>query len=416
MSISLRSFVKPGGCRWQGRRCASGRIGVAKRALALAAIAILGAAVVASAQGPKVVVTTAAELQAAVANPANAGRRIVLAPNPDGYVLSPSGPTQGRLELQTDMELEGAPGDSSAVVIDASLLPAASYQTGGPATGALRMGRGHNAVRWLTLRNATRGQAFIETDLTPTAPDAQTSVTVERCIIEGNARGIDFRLIGAATNGRTLTGYFEDNILRSNTLGMGQGVRIAILQGVTGATLRATIKGNSLEGNLAGLLAASNSSSGNTIAIDSKSNSYTGNGIGCLLVAGIATGASHADDNELTFDSHNDEFEGNDEPTAVYADAGAGLAVLGGDSAAAAAGGTNRNSTRLDLRNARFSANPTADVVAFGARGANGLVAGTGNDVLITLLGSTRDPFILPTDSIPAEPTNHVTVVPHRGH
>ena len=395
------------------RRSVRRRAGAAPgRALTLAMLAVLGAAPFARAAGPKVRVTTPAELQLAVSDTANAGKTIVLAPGT--YPLDPSGPTAGRLELQTDMELEGCRGRTEEVVIDAGLLPAASYQAGG-LTGALRMGRGHNAVRWLTLRNATKGAAFVETDLAPTAPDTETSVTVERCIIEGNQRGIDLRLVGAAANGRTLRATFKDNILRDNALGMGQGLRIAILQGVLGATVRATVHGNSSTGNLAGLLAATNASSGSTIAIDSKSNHYSGNGIGCLLAAAIATGAAEANDNELTFDSHNDTFEGNDVPTAAYADAGAGLAVIGGESAAAAAGATDRNAALVVLRNGRFSANPAADLIVFGARGANGLVPGTENDVLVILRGGTRDPIVQQVASDPNEPTNRLTIVQHPG-
>jgi hypothetical protein len=358
-------------------------------------------------------VTTAARLQQEVADPSNAGRRIVL--QHGNYTLSPDGPTGGRLELQTDMELEGVPGDSGAVVIDASELPPASYQL--PAlTGALRMGRGHNAVRWLTLRNAAPGSAFVETDLAPTVADAETSVTVEGCIIEGNARGIDFRLLGAAASGRSLRATFKDNVFRDNTAGKGQGLRIAHLQGVTGATLLATVQGNSVDGNLAGLLAASNNSSGNTIAIDSRSNTYSGNGVGVVLVAGIAAGTSQANDNKLTFDSSDDAFEDNNLPTAAYTDAGAGLVAQGADSIAPVAGRANRNSHVLILRNPRFSGNLTFDLLAIGARGVGALVPGTDNELLAVLLGGTGTPIVQETDSAPAEPTNHATVVQHPGH
>jgi hypothetical protein len=276
------------------------------------------------------------------------------------------------------------------------------------------MGRGRNAVRWLTLRNAAAGAAFVETDLPPSAPDDRTSVTVERCIIEGNSRGIDFRLLGTASDDRTLTGFFTENILRNNTSGFGQAIRIVYLQGVSGATLRATIEGNTIEGNVAGLLATSNGSSGNRITIDSMNNSYSGNGVGGILVAGISTGMQ-ADGNLLTFDSQNDEFAGNSLPTTRYAAAGAGLAVTGGDSAATVAGRTNDNLARVNLRNARFDANPAGDLIAFGAYGAGGLIAGTGNDAVVALLGGTRDLVILQTDSEPAEPTNHATVIQRPG-
>jgi hypothetical protein len=411
--------------RGPSRRSRRRRAGAdAGLALALAAAAILGAAPFGEAAGPKVWVTTAVELQQQVHDSINAGKTIVLAPGV--YMLDPAGPTLGRLELQTDMELEGVPGNNAAVVIDASRLDAtlpgapdpavpASYQDGTLFTGALRVGRGHNAVRWMTLRRAGLGAAFIEADLPPVA-GAETSVTVEHCSIEGNIRAIDFRLVGAAANGRTMTGDFRDNVLRSNTLGMGQGLRIVFLQGANDATLRATIQGNTFAANLAGIFAGSNGSSRNTITVDSRNNSFTGNGVGAVLVAGLTSGARAADDNAVTFGSQDDEFDGNLLPTTVYTAAGAGLAVSGADSTSTTAGKTNRNSATVELRNAHFLDNPAGDLLTVGAHGANGLVAGTHNEVLVTLLGSTADLDIpTPVESDPAEPTNHVTIVGHPG-
>jgi len=393
-------------------------------ALALAAAAALASARGALAGGGPVFVSTPAQLQQAVADPANAGKRIVLAPGT--YTLSPAGPTGGRLELQTDMELVGAAGDSGRVIIDAALLdltpltsppvPAvpAAYLDGAFFTGALRVGRGRNAVRWMTLRNAAKAAGFIETDLAPT-PGVETAVTVEHCVIEGNARAIDFRLLGAASSGRSVTLTARHNVLRGNTSGMGQGIRVAALQQVSGATLRATLLGNQLTGNLAGLLAASLNSSGTSIAIDSKSNVYSGNTVGCLLSAAIATGAGQANDDSLAFDSHGDEFALNQPTAAVYADAGAGIAALAADTATPAANRASRNSTRLTLRDARFADNASADLVAFGARSANAFVSGTGDELLAVLLGGTRDPSILLQDSTPPEATNTATVVQHPG-
>src|SRR5438128_1292467 len=74
-------------------------------------------------------VSTVAQLYAAINDPANDGVTIVLAPGP--YVLSAAapgaGPTAGRLDLRKNMSLIGVTGDRSAVVIDAHLLPKASF-------------------------------------------------------------------------------------------------------------------------------------------------------------------------------------------------------------------------------------------------------------------------------------------------
>ena len=367
---------------------------------------------------PPIVVRNAAELQAAVANPANAGNRIVL----EGglYELTASDSAPGRLELQTDMTLEGKPGDPTAVIIDASKLPASSFLDGMLTTGALRMGRGNNALRWLTLRNApAAASAFVETDLPPSVPDDETSITVEHCIVHGNQRGVDFRLAGPSHNGRTLRGTFTDTVFSENTFGGGQGLRVVHVQGVTGATLVASLARNSYQGNLVGLLVASNNSSGNVIEVESSNNEHSGNAVGAIIAAGIASsgGGAHADDNQLTFASRNDAFDGNDGSAPILADSGSGLAVLGADSATATgAGRASRNSTHLDLRNAGFSDNRVRAVAAFGARGSPGLVTGTQNEAVIVLLGSTQELDIDGHDSVPAEPTNHLTIVPHPGN
>ena len=134
---------------------------------------------------PTVYIATTSELYAAVNDSANSGAVVVLAPG--SYVLDPSQPNGGRLELQPDMALEGVHGnseahdDSEAVVIDASALPATSYQIGPFLTGAIRMGRGVNAIKWLTVQAATNGAAAIETDL----PSMIASVRIAHVILQG---------------------------------------------------------------------------------------------------------------------------------------------------------------------------------------------------------------------------------------
>src|SRR5258705_9528948 len=62
------------------------------------------------AQGKKVYVSNPEELYAAVNDPENSGSDIIIAPGT--YVLSASHLNGGRLELQTDMSLQGQPGHS----------------------------------------------------------------------------------------------------------------------------------------------------------------------------------------------------------------------------------------------------------------------------------------------------------------
>ena len=66
------------------------------------------------------------------------------------------------------------------------------------------MGRGSNAVEWLTIQNGT-GTGIIETDLPPTSEP--THMRVAHVILQsGAARGIDFRIMGSAFNGKTIDG------------------------------------------------------------------------------------------------------------------------------------------------------------------------------------------------------------------
>ncbi len=94
--------------------------------------------------------------------------RSILAPGV--YALSPNGINAGRLELQRDMELQGSPGHPEDVVIDAGALPAASFGTGVIAPGAVRMGRGSNAIEWVTVQGAVNGPSAISTDLVSPGP------------------------------------------------------------------------------------------------------------------------------------------------------------------------------------------------------------------------------------------------------
>ena len=142
-------------------------------------------------------VNTVEELYAAVNNPANAGATLLLAPGI--YTLSPADSDNsprlkgGRIELQIDVSLIGVEGDASAVVIDAFNLPVGSFPqtTNGAATGpnaAVRMGRGRNAIEWLTVRDARFAQANIDTGLQPLDPWT-TFVRIAHVVSSGSTRG-----------------------------------------------------------------------------------------------------------------------------------------------------------------------------------------------------------------------------------
>ena len=138
-------------------------------------------------------VSTIDSLYAVVNNPIYAGRDVRLTPNV--YVLDPSRPFGGRLQLQQDMTLRGKAGYAASVIIDASQLQPAQFMDGTMVTGAIRVGRGRNTIESLTIRNAVFGSAGIETDLVGTGP---TQIRIAHVIATGNVRGIQVRNVGAA--------------------------------------------------------------------------------------------------------------------------------------------------------------------------------------------------------------------------
>ena len=179
----------------------------------ITAIVVVTGVSVRAQDGRIIHVSNIEELYAAVNDPENAGRRIVLAPGT--YSLDPTQANGGRLEFQQDMTIVGQRGDAGAVVIDASNLPSASYALGGLfMTGAVRMGRGSNTLEWLTVQGAVNGSAGVETDL-PAGPDA-TIVRVVHIVAQGNSRGIDVRHLGPAFNGHVLRAILRDNEARRN--------------------------------------------------------------------------------------------------------------------------------------------------------------------------------------------------------
>ena len=235
----------------------------------------------------QVAVSTIDALYSAVNDPANAGKRIELAPGT--YLLDGTRPNGGRLELQKDMTLAGAAGNESAVVIDASSLSAASLTDGAQLTGAVRLGRGHNVVEWLTVTKAVNGASGITTDL---FLSGTTVVSISHVVVSGGARGFDIRNIGASGAGRVLEVILSNNNLSDNKLGTGQGIRIANLAGAKGATIHASLTGNQSHGSIAGLIGANVSADSATVVIVSTGDHFDGNGNGAVLLGGNTAGAA----------------------------------------------------------------------------------------------------------------------------
>ena len=200
------------------------------------------------------------ELYGAVNNVANAGATLVLAPGT--YMLSASDPNGtprpkgGRIELQSDMALQGMEGDRSAVTINAINLPASSFpQTiNGVAAGpnaAVRLGLGYNALEWLTVRDATMAQANIDSGLQPLDPGS-TSIRVAHVASTGSTRGLNILNFGPAASGQTIDADIVDCYFFDNVLNLSEGIRMGNFQGARGSTVNVRMEGNMSWGSEAG--------------------------------------------------------------------------------------------------------------------------------------------------------------------
>jgi len=358
-------------------------------------------------------VTNIEELYAAVNSSSNAGNQIVIAPGV--YLLSvndPNGaarPNSGRLELQENMSLRGVVGDRGAVIIDAINLPLSSFNNAAPVTltGAIRMGRGTNAVEWLTARNAVNGNANIGTELASTA----TNIRVAHVASTNSARGLDVRNFGTAQAGRVINAEIIDNDFYNNRIGtVGEGFRIASQQRANGGIINATLAGNRSYNNYLGLLVENNQSNSAVTTVFSSGDRFFENGNGAVVGGGLSAGSNVANGNTVSFTAFRDVFENNNGFNNF--DFG-GLVVPAGENTSFP-NGTSNNTVNVELRNCRFSNNQIHDIAAFGARSNPASVGmpGTNNHVRIRLIG-TLVPVFETADSVPDNPAlmNSVIVI-----
>lgn len=357
---------------------------------------------------PIVNVGDMASLYAAVNAIANQGARVVLAPGL--YLLDPSYPNAGRLELQPDMALQGAPGNPSRVVIDASALPASSYAVPPITTGAIRTGRGSNAIEWLTVRGATAGASAIATDLIATK---YAQVRIAHVLARDSTRGVDVRNIGAASAGRMLEVDLADNEFADHVLGAGQGLRFLNID-APGATIAATLRRNHSHRNIAGCIAANIDTVGARIAIRSWADRFEGNGNGCVLLGGQgrAGPATPATGNLLTMEAHASSFQDNTGPLPAAFPIPGGILAVGGQSIGAGHRAFG-NAVEIELWGVRMGNNDGPDINAFGALTSASAPAGTDNAALISLHGMPKVEAIAQTPSLPPEPagTNTVEII-----
>lgn len=354
------------------------------------------------------------QLYTEVNDPENEGAAIVLAPGT--YVLSAKNaagdarPFDGRLELQRDMSLYGIAGDRSAVVIDATGLPASSFSVSFGRTAPVRIGRGSNTIEWLTVQGNPAAAAGIATELAGTA---STRIRVAHVISGGSSRGVDVRNVGAANAGRRMDAEIVENEFFGPTqvIGMAEGIRVANFVGANGGVIDATLSGNRTHGFQLGCIVANNQSSNAFVQVRSSGDRFFANVLGCMIVGGLSTTMNVANSNSTMFEAHGSQFVDNTAPIPGF-DPG-GILVVGGR-ATIQPNRTSFNTVSVALWGSKVSGNLGPNFAALGAlKDALSGIAGTNNRATIELHGVSKQIDVQATASLPTDPngTNTVAVI-----
>ena len=357
--------------------------------------------------GPAVPVASVEELYAAVNNTANTDAQLILAPGT--YTLSTTSggvarPNGGRLELQPGMAIAGVPGDRSAVVIDMSLLPVASFNASLGKSGGIRLGRGRNAVQWMTIVGNSNAAASIETDL---ADSHATQVIIAHIATHGSIRGIDVRNVGVAMSGRTIVARIDDTEL----YGGNEGIRLLNLNGAVGAQIDVMMTGNRVHDNTNGCIIEHNRASSGVIRVRSSGDRFEHNALGCLIGGGLVAAPGEANSNETVFEAYGDAFI--DNTLAVPSIDYGGVLVLGAETPGVA-NSSSHNTVSVSFTGTKVSGNQNVDFQAYGARSTASPagISGVGNQVSIELQGVSKKIEVDAVGSLPLEGagTNTVTV------
>ena len=378
-----------------------------------------------AANAKRIYVSNVDQLYNTINDPDNAGSLIVLASGT--YVLNASYPNGGRLEFQQDMLLQGQPGHPELVIIDGSNLPATSFLLpprpafpGLGRTGVIRIGNGSNAIEWLTVigHPTTSAYSVIESDLITTPV---THVRVAHCIVTGGQIGINIRNRDPQSNGRIIEAEILYNELTENLAGFGQGIGIFNARDVTGAVIRATLRGNYVHGNRMGIRAFNVVANHCSISIQSNDDRFEENGLGLALLGAFNEYPNFtANDNIVSFEAHGTTIMNNLGAPAPPAGSvqliPGGMYASGGQVSANSLPGTSSdNKLEINLWGCRFEGNiGSYDINAFGARSTylSANTAGTNNVVNIHLHGTSANATVNAIPSFPIEPagTNIINV------
>jgi len=309
-------------------------------------------------------------LYSALENPAYDGATLVLAPNT--YNLSRKDAHDvdrtnlGRIELRRDMTLRGVVGDQSAVIINAHALPPESFPqnaTDGP-YAAIRLGRGQNSLEWLTVVDAWKGQANIDTGLQRLDPGS-TTIRLDHVSSTGSARGLNVMNYGPATSGQHIDMEIVNSEFYDNDIGISQGARIGNFQGAVGSTIKIRMSGNHFWNQVQGCLIVNNNAVSSKVTVESLGNRYDHNSAGMIVIGALSSNSTRANGNTITVEIRGDSYV--DNTGTVGTDRG-GLIVLGTELASNAFAGGENNTVNIKMRDTFTLDNVNPDLVATGAR------------------------------------------------
>src|SRR5262245_46134124 len=276
-------------------------------------------------------------------------------------------PTDGRLELQTDMSMSGVTGHPEDVVIDSSDAvngPAFALGGGLGNGGTIRIGRGRNSVEWLTVVGGSSSAAGVQTDLV----GAPAILRVAHVVSRGSIRGLVVRNLGPAAAGRPIVSDLADNEVFENTPMNRQGIRF-VNSSADGASIVAMLHNSRSHDNNQGFLASNERSSHASITIDSHDDRFEDDLIGGAIYGGLANGPGTFSGNTVTFTMHAGSFAGS-HGTVAPQNLTAGLSVIAGavTQPQGTANSASSNTVRVSIWGTKFDDNAALDVEAWGAK------------------------------------------------
>jgi hypothetical protein len=314
------------------------------------------------------------------------------------------------------MSISGVVDDRAAAVIDAASLPPSSFSIPLRRTGIIRIGRGSNAVEWLTIAGNPAATAAIETDLGSTAA---AWVRIANVVAGNSARGVDVRNVGAAMAGRRLHAEIRDSEFFRGI----EGIFVANFVGAHGGQITVEMSGNRSYENTLGCVFENDRSINAMIHVRSNGDRFEDNGWGCRLGGGLSY-TGWALSNSIILEAQGTAFINNTRTEFVQLGPAirpkfAGILVIGGDAPAPFKYfpffhvETSSNTVVMRLTGCRISGNRGVDIEAWGAHSSNPSSFGVHNRVLIELRGVSEQADVEGGASWPADPSgsNTLTVI-----